>query len=192
MTYAQFVGFFNPVIEAFESRNFSQGMLERMHTKVDDFTPLQMKELCNLIIDHCDRPPRVHKISEFAGVIRARARSGVTDPTIDIAEMCPQCRDLRALRVTALDGSHETLMLCECTITRPDRNDWNLPAWIPGFGALYRKEPCPISWFRPTVLINADGEMKLEETLEHKRVYWRAKIQIAEQFWISEREKAGA
>lgn len=97
-------------------------------------------------------------------------------------EMCFQCDDLGVVRVISREEPIESLMLCDCEEGRDQR--YALPRWEYNLGRLYRREKCPLSWFKPDMVVVAPGrEMKLQETIASKVEYWRAKIAIAEEFW---------
>lgn len=190
MTFQQFLNAFSDVVEAYGSNKFPHIVLERIHSKVDDFDAVRMRELCHLIIDNCEHAPRTAKVGELANLVRARHQTGLFDKFEPQASDCRLCEDLRTVRAISTDGTHETLMLCECTAKQPDPADWKFPAWSREWGRFYRAEKCPVEWFKPTVVLDTKGIMKLENTVEHKRQYWISKVRIAEQFWISARKEA--
>ncbi len=184
MTLAQFITGFDPVIRTFGANKFPMTVLERMHLKIGDFTPSLLHELCNLIIDSCEHAPKTSKFLEFSNIVRARHREGVREADPEIQLYCYFCSDLGVIRAFSTDGTHDTLMRCLCS-DDADKSNWKLPKLTKDWRPLYRPEPCPVSWFKPAILhTNPDGSIKLEETLNHKLEYWRAKVRIAEEFWM--------
>lgn len=193
MTFAQFLDQFGSAMEAFGHNKFPQVVLERIHSKVDDLTPPQMKELCNLVIDLCEHTPRTAKIAELANMVRARSRDGLHAPVVEIKLLCHFCDDLRTVRAVSTDGTHETLMLCDCTESNKSAIDSNLQRWTRQWAPLYRREKCPVEWFKPKVFMkDENGNLKFEKTAEQAMSYWAAKIKIAEQFWINQRAEVEA
>lgn len=191
MTVAQFISQFDTVIEAFGgAKKFPMVVLERMHVKCQDLTPIEMKTMCELIIDSCDYAPKTVKVAEFANIARARHRTGTFEKRVDEKEFCSFCDDLGLIRAISTDESHETLMRCECSNDK-DRSNWKLPKWDRMWAPLYRKEQCLLSWFKPERLIRdpKTGDM-LFESFEEKRRLWREKVRRAEKFWIEKRTES--
>lgn len=185
MTEAQFLQQFNPVIEAFPKK-FPTIVLERIHAKCQDLTPTQMRELCHLIIDTCDHAPKAHKVWELANLIRGRAKQGIDQPVGEVRPNCAFCLDLAVIRAIATDGTHETLMRCECANV-VNRCPWKLPQWTRHWAPLYEKHRCPVDWFKPDNL-----SVTKIENLNEKMKYWRAKIRIAEEFWFHQKQEVEA
>lgn len=189
MTYAQFLTAFAPVLEAFESRRFPHVVLERIHTKVTDLTPTQMREMCNLIIDTVEHAPKASKVAEFANIIRSRHRVGIQDKAQEIPIICNACDDLGVIRAIATDQSHESLLRCSCW--EGSRSSWDMPQYTTSWAPLYRREKCPVSWFKPQrhegPIIKKGGLFVSD--VERKMEYWRAKISLAEQFWKQMKEE---
>lgn len=191
MTYAQFLDKFGSVIEAFGNAKFPQVVLERIHFRIQDLTPQELSHVCDSIIDNCEHAPKTSKVCEFANMARGHFRQGLKDPKLEIIDLCDFCHDLRTVRAISTDGSHETLMLCECTTTNPDVSDWKLQTWSRQWAPFYRKEKCPLNWFKPEILFkNPDGSIKLKQSFGQKQEYWTAKVKIAEQFWVQARRDA--
>lgn len=189
MTYAQFLTAFDPVLQAWPNK-FPQVVLERIHSKVEDMTPTQMRHLCHEIIDRCDHAPRTSKVWELANLIRARESAGYVQPPEVYRPKCAFCCDLGVIRAIATNGSGETLMRCECSDDRDPAN-WALPRWTPQWSPLFSKEPCFVEWFKP-LRIERDsktGELKLESLHEKARA-WRARVTKAEAFWVKQKAEA--
>lgn len=101
-------------------------------------------------------------------------------------EPCYFCQDLGVVRAVSTDGSHETLMRCECSDDF-DKSNWKLPKWTREWAPLYEKHRCPVSWFKPQKLeFSSDGVAK-SESLTQKIDYWKAKVSIAEAFWVHQK-----
>lgn len=83
-------------------------------------------------------------------------------------------------------------MLCNCLEGVNQR--YALPRWEWKYGQLFKREVCPLEWFKPDMVVMApSGHMKLRETIDHKIRYWRAKVNIAEGYWEqAKRESEGA
>lgn len=84
---------------------------------------------------------------------------------------CDHCTGLGVVRAIPTDNSVETLMNCDCAAGKIQ--DYAIPRWEWRHGQLFRRGPCPLSWFKPEV----------GETIQHKTEYWKAKIRIAEGYW---------
>jgi hypothetical protein len=184
MTLAQFITQFDSVLEAFGRNKFPMIVLERIHTKVGDLSPPQITELCNLLIDSCEHAPKTSKVCEFANIIRARYRNGINDKEIqEIPINCNACDDLGVIRAIATDQSHESLLRCSCA--EGFLSTWDIPQYSRDWAPLYRREKCPVSWFKPIrhegPIIKKSGVFVSD--VERKMEYWRAKITIATEFW---------
>ena len=190
MTYAQFVQAFQPVVEAFDAKKFPTVVLERIHTKCDGLTPLQMRDLCHEIIDRCEHAPKAHKVGEIANLIRARSKVGLNEKQIEIVSLCSFCDDLSVIVAKSTDNTHQTLMLCECVIDG-DPKSWDLPKWTREWAPLYSKQRCPSDWFNPKFIeLNEQGEMPLR-AINNLRDLWRARIKIAQAFWAEQKKASG-
>lgn len=88
---------------------------------------------------------------------------------------CSICQDRRVVVAVAKDGTHETLMLCECTALKPDLSDWALAVYTHKWAPLYTRTTCPVEWFVP--------KPEVGETVGQKALSWREKIRLAETFW---------
>jgi hypothetical protein len=185
MTFAQFLTQFDSVLEAFPNK-FPKVVLERINEKVQGLTPGQMRELCNLIIDTCEHAPRVAKVSELANLVKARNHQGLFHAQSEIRPDCAFCMDLQVIRAVSTDGTFETLMHCECST----ESHHGLPIYARHWAPLFQKHKCPAEWFTPEVLArNEDGSMKLEN-VNRRRDYWRAKLDIAKQYWINAKKES--
>jgi hypothetical protein len=81
MKYTDFLRLFAPVLQVYGEHHFPDIVLERIHFKIKDLPPDQVKELLNLILDTCEYAPKIPKIIELANIVRARHREGVREIT---------------------------------------------------------------------------------------------------------------
>ena len=103
---------------------------------------------------------------------------------------CNHCGDLGVHLVSSSDDNFETLMLCDCREGKNQR--YLLPVWEYKYGKIFSRGRCPLKWFKPemsvpeiVVPIGRAGQVKFEDSIQHKIDYWRAKIQLAEGYWKS-------
>jgi hypothetical protein len=92
---------------------------------------------------------------------------------------CIECNDLEVIRAIFLDNSIDTLMLCICVNTNiKDSSRWKLPQWDREMNQLFRREKCPLDWFKP------DKSFLPTKILQSEKVkQWRAKVKEAETYW---------
>lgn len=190
MTLAQFLTQFDPVLQAFPGgQKYPMIMLERIHARVQDFGPHQMKLLCELLIDNCEHAPKVAKVIEWAGVVRSKTtdRFAMERPPEEFVR-CGFCNDLGIIRIIDRSDKHETLMRCECRTGHA--SDRPIPMWNHKLNAIYMRSACPLEWFKPS--INPQTGFIDKDDLFRKKDYWSAKLKIAQGYWQSFEEEYGA
>jgi hypothetical protein len=165
-----------PIIDAWGAKSFPVVVIERMEKRTGDLTESEMSQLCNMLIDNCERAPNVHKIVEYAQVVRGRRRIEQEERKADKPD-CSHCFDMGVIQAISLYPEQDSTLV-RCTCRSGSEQDWRLPQWIHEFGALYKKESCPLDWFAPS-----KGDLITETN--KKRDAWRERLKIAEKFWMA-------
>lgn len=96
---------------------------------------------------------------------------------------CSYCLDLGVVMITrhTEDGWH-TLMRCDCG----NRSEMNLqiPEWDNGLKGAFKKDSCPISWFKPEI-VPGEGDKTISTKIWNKVKFFKEQKQNAEQYWMS-------
>ena len=111
--------------------------------------------------------------------MRSNPRRGVEVQTW--APTCSECDDTGVV-VVCPEPEIESLMRCLCD--KGTNHFSKLPEWSNSVSK-WKKEKCPTEWFRPDEMkSDANGEIRWQASLNKKSEYWKAKVNLAEQFWI--------
>lgn len=84
---------------------------------------------------------------------------------------CAHCFDTGVCFLELFEGRIEMLMRCGCK--RGEPQDYRLPRWELKVGQIASRKAFPADWFKP----------KPGESLWGKADQWKAKIDVAEEFW---------
>ncbi len=173
---------FGKVIEAWSEKKYSPVMLSRIEVNTFDLSDDEMNVLCNLLLDHCEHRPSVAKVNEYASIVRNRRGRPIEEPA-HYVHFCLECLDVGVVKVKGI--GFESLMLCDCDSRdhgrEGPRNPWKLPRWSKSISHDYRREKCPVDWFKP----NIDPAGITYDSLTDRRDGWLERIKIAEQFWAN-------
>lgn len=94
---------------------------------------------------------------------------------------CFECDDAGVI-VVYPEPEIESLMRCLCD--KGTNHFSKLPEWSNSVSK-WKKEKCPVEWFRPDEMKrDMNGEINWQTSLNKKIEYWKAKVNLAEQFWI--------
>lgn len=159
---------FAPVIEAYGIEKFPAPVIERAEARTRDLTGDEMAQLCELLIDNCERAPSIIKIAGFASMIRARRHKQNKPITTSNEILCNECNDLGVVRVQS--SSKDLVMRCQNIRCTPSYY-WELPRWSPLYSSSFKKSKCPPQWF--TISEN--------DTVASRAAEWRDLIRISEQ-----------
>ncbi len=174
---SRFLANFAPLIEVFGIEKFPAPLIQRAEHRTKDLSTEEMSQLCELLIDNCERAPSIVKIVGYAAMVKARRKSKLTE-TVKQEILCLQCHDLGVVRVQS-EKHGDLLMLCGSVATQQNQPDalvcrtqhfWDLPKWQDSYADQFKKSIVPAIWFKPS----------LESSFEEKRDSWRAKIRISE------------
>lgn len=166
-----------PVIEVFGRERFTKEFISHAQRRTKDLSTEEMAQLCELLIDNCERAPSIVKIVGYAAIIKARRKSKLTE-TVNQETLCYQCNDLGVVRVQS-EKHGDLLMRCGSVATQQNQPDalvcrtqhfWDLPKWQDSYADQFKKSIVPAIWFKPSP----------ESSFEEKRDGWRAKIRISE------------
>ena len=160
---------FKDVLEVFGPEKFSQPFLELAHNRTKDLTSDEMRELCNLLIENCERAPSMPKIVGFAALVRAKKRAAIPH-TYNSSEKfiaCRECDDLGVVR-TQHEKLGDLIMRCRNLRCKPSYY-WTLPRWADEYEKTFKKSKCPIEWFKPEI-----GESRQKKINE-----WKSFIQLS-------------
>lgn len=125
--------------------------------------------------------PPVQRGTPF--VRSAPRKEGVDVVYADLGESCGGCLDLGIVRVVSLtEPPVDTLMLCDCADNK-DHSNWDLPKWDRALVAIYRKEKCPINWFKPQRVNPGDAVDLRSEPIMEKIRQWQRLLISAQEHW---------
>ena len=166
---------FAPVIEVFGIEKFPAPLISRAENRTKDLSTEEISQLCELLIDNCERAPSIVKIVGFAAMIRAR-RSIKKTETIHKEILCLHCNDLGVVRIESAKHG-DLLMKCGSVATTPcgdlvchTQNYWDLPKWQESFNSQFKKSIVPVEWLKPSSV----------SSFSEKRDDWIAKIRISQ------------
>lgn len=161
---------FKIAIDYWGDESFPEPYRERAEFKTRDLTWDEMRDLCHVLMDNCERPPSMVKLVAYISVIKGRrGQKQIAEQKGEIE--CQLCDDLGVVRVKSEE--RDFVMRCENLKCRPSYY-WELPRWSDLFDETFKKSKCPIEWFHPPV--NGTFPERLESSLKN----WRQKIQISQ------------
>lgn len=95
---------------------------------------------------------------------------------------CIACYDLGIIRVIGYHDGDSTDELMRCSCVEGNEQTWNLPKWESNYGALFKRERCPLEWFVPQVKSKNDSE-ELALKIESIQDKWKNKIYKSQDFF---------
>jgi hypothetical protein len=174
MTLADFDREMKPLEERWKSA-FPNPVRTRIYSFVRDLGPISFQRIVRSMLDTQRVAPLPKDFLEAAG--NERKKSFDRKPTQEFKPIDPNCHfcgDLGVIK--AIGEDFNELMMCECNESddyRAPKNTWKIPTW----SREYRREKCPKDWFVP------DKGSDLIGAIQNKAELWKARIEIAEQFW---------
>lgn len=137
---------FKSVIEVFGKEKFSKEYLFFAQKRTNDLTVDEMTQVCNLLIDNCERAPTIVKVVGFSSMVRAK-RFKVQDVFKSESILdCYECDDLGVVRTK---GNHGDLVMRCPNLKCVPSYYWQLPRWSDVYSKEFKCEKFPAHFFKP-------------------------------------------
>lgn len=174
----------------FDKVDYNVDRAKLIFDSVQDLDFYEFKRIVDQFIKTSRQAPMPSDFIQAADSFR-KSRPRNVNPNEGLEPDCRHCVDVGFFQVAYHDTPEsKTLMRCSCPIGETRHPKFFIPQWEPKIAAVFKRESCPLSWFKPK-----DGVFDPEKPVYSLRGIvdaWMERLRLADGHWRAVSNQEGA